>query len=551
MIITCQNCGSSYHLDETLLAPGGSRVRCSNCSNLFVAYPPPAAEAAGAAPGQPEWRTTDPSEALPDDEPAQEADSGLEEFDLGLDLNAEGEGKGEEPTETGLSLDMEWEGLAESDKQASGALMDLEMEALASRPEAQDDPGSEGNLELDLELDLDSAPGVPRQPAMPQAAETGAREDDLDLELDLDLDLDGPPPPEAEAAGPDLPATPGQAPPGTVQSPAGDDAFDLKAFEAALDLDGPTPDRARDALELDLDLPLDGEEDGSESRTPGEEVLDADVELDLSEIEKMLEEDDLGDAVEASPAAEAAAGKPESSRRAVDGEDDDLFNTQELGQVAALFEEGAGATLAEDKTLDDGVTERFGRRPEPQDLATAAPEADLGIKRGPSPVLVILLIILVLCGGVYGAHLMGARIPVVSEWLTPPVKDELGNLKISTLDIDSRFVDNAQAGRLFVITGKVRNDYPGPRSFIQVQGSLYQKGKKLAATRSVFCGNLLADMDLARLEMGEIQKRLDLRSGANKSNLNVPGGGVLPFMVVFDNLPPDLEEFTIEVARSQ
>ena len=39
MIITCQECNSSFNLDESLLKPTGSKVRCSKCHKIFVAYP--------------------------------------------------------------------------------------------------------------------------------------------------------------------------------------------------------------------------------------------------------------------------------------------------------------------------------------------------------------------------------------------------------------------------------------------------------------------------------------------------------------------------------
>lgn len=40
MIITCQKCSTSYHLDETLLKPEGTKVRCTVCKYIFKAYPP-------------------------------------------------------------------------------------------------------------------------------------------------------------------------------------------------------------------------------------------------------------------------------------------------------------------------------------------------------------------------------------------------------------------------------------------------------------------------------------------------------------------------------
>ena len=50
--------------------------------------------------------------------------------------------------------------------------------------------------------------------------------------------------------------------------------------------------------------------------------------------------------------------------------------------------------------------------------------------------------------------------------------------------------------------------------------------------------------------LGAINKRLNNRFGDKKSNMNVAPGKTLPFMVVFSNLPDNLEEFTVEVVGS-
>lgn len=39
MIITCGECDSSFILDDSLVKSSGSKVRCSNCKNVFVAFP--------------------------------------------------------------------------------------------------------------------------------------------------------------------------------------------------------------------------------------------------------------------------------------------------------------------------------------------------------------------------------------------------------------------------------------------------------------------------------------------------------------------------------
>ncbi len=39
MILSCEQCGTRYNLDETLLGPQGSKVRCSKCLHVFTAWP--------------------------------------------------------------------------------------------------------------------------------------------------------------------------------------------------------------------------------------------------------------------------------------------------------------------------------------------------------------------------------------------------------------------------------------------------------------------------------------------------------------------------------
>lgn len=40
MIIRCEECTTTYHLDQTLLEPQGCKVRCTRCGHVFWAEPP-------------------------------------------------------------------------------------------------------------------------------------------------------------------------------------------------------------------------------------------------------------------------------------------------------------------------------------------------------------------------------------------------------------------------------------------------------------------------------------------------------------------------------
>ena len=64
MIITCENCSTSFNLDATLLKPSGSKVRCSKCKHIFTAFP-------AALPEE--------KEAPPEEVPEDEVESAAEE----------------------------------------------------------------------------------------------------------------------------------------------------------------------------------------------------------------------------------------------------------------------------------------------------------------------------------------------------------------------------------------------------------------------------------------------------------------------------------------
>jgi hypothetical protein len=47
-----------------------------------------------------------------------------------------------------------------------------------------------------------------------------------------------------------------------------------------------------------------------------------------------------------------------------------------------------------------------------------------------------------------------------------------------------------------------------------------------------------------------MNQRLGNKFGDNRSNFGVPSGKVLPFMLVFTDLPQDLGEFSVQVISS-
>jgi len=107
------------------------------------------------------------------------------------------------------------------------------------------------------------------------------------------------------------------------------------------------------------------------------------------------------------------------------------------------------------------------------------------------------------------------------------------------------FRKNEKEGELLIITGRVRNSYPAPRSFIRLRGLLLDQNGKTLADRFIYAGNLISEDDLLTLPIDEILARLNIKGGQNNQNTNIAPGQEVPFMVVFDKVPPTKDEYRI------
>ena len=129
----------------------------------------------------------------------------------------------------------------------------------------------------------------------------------------------------------------------------------------------------------------------------------------------------------------------------------------------------------------------------------------------------------------------GGTDPLGIEFITFTLKDNLKHF----------YRRNAKEGELLIITGRVRNSYPGPRSFIRLRGLLLDQNGNTLADRFVYAGNLISEEDLVSLPKEEIVARLNIKGGRNGQNMNIAPGQEVPFMVVFDKAPPNKDEYKI------
>ena len=553
MIITCQECNSSFKLDENLLKPTGSKVRCSKCHKVFVAYPQ-------MPPEEPE---TSP-EILPgiDAEPVTEDAPGPDELDLS-DLD----------TLFDEEKDSEIEGITEEDLDLD---LDLDLEPEVETPLPETPPGVAPDEPDELDLS-DMEKFFEEETAQEDEEITDEVIEDLDLDFELDLE------PEADASAVDIEAE---------EKPDELDLTDVDKF-----FEEEKASETADAEDFDLDLELDKE---PETDTPTGEMAkkvepDEPDEIDLTDIEEILGLEDLEPKEKQVPSDMVLELDMETEpelETVPEGSDSDELDEVDLLDIEKMLEIEPEPDIQEDVQPEDLVIET-GPGEEPTDLALAedsleaetaeaeggAPqfefqeedEEDLieeelaeiqpaleqeGVapkKRISKPILALLIIAL-LGGGLYGTYVlldfMKVEIPFVSDFLKPKVSDPAGNLKIKTLDLEGKFVTNSKAGKLFVITGRIKNGYSSPRRTVSIRGKLFTKGKTLAKTETIFCGNYLSDMELSSLDLAAIKKRLGNSLGDNRSNTGIKPGQELPFMIVFSDLPGNLEEYAVEVAGS-
>ena len=169
----------------------------------------------------------------------------------------------------------------------------------------------------------------------------------------------------------------------------------------------------------------------------------------------------------------------------------------------------------------------------------------------------LIIFILVLLGGIaygiyYAVTVLGVQIPYISDYLNPKPKDPAGIINLSTLEINSKFIENELDGRLFVITGKIHNGYQEPRGQIRLQGKLFTKGKKLAKSEFIYAGQFLDDKALTTMPRDDIVKQLAAVPPLQSTMTRVLPNQNLKFMVVFSDLPAadELDEFAVELVSS-
>jgi len=198
---------------------------------------------------------------------------------------------------------------------------------------------------------------------------------------------------------------------------------------------------------------------------------------------------------------------------------------------------------------------------EPAKPTEAPPKPEKAVpkkrKKGGVPrfLMIVLIVVLLLTGG--AAALLYFAPERVPESLTPylgmagkPEVKDPGVRRLSFKNVSGKFYQSTKAGNLFCIQGVVFNNYPGARDYIRIKGSLLDEKQTVVKWKLAYAGNIFSENELKDLSLEQINQGLTNRTGKGNVNVGVKPQASVPFMIVFEELPENLSEFTVEAVSS-
>lgn len=178
--------------------------------------------------------------------------------------------------------------------------------------------------------------------------------------------------------------------------------------------------------------------------------------------------------------------------------------------------------------------------------AKAATPARKEKKSSPFLVWIGLLVFLIVLGG--AGYWYYIQFPTGHK--PPQLSDEELAQRVSMLtmrNVRQYYVQNEKVGKVCVIVGDVRNEFPQPKALIRVEAAIYDKDKKPLAVKQQLAGSQLSLFQLQVLGEKEMESFLQSSTDIYIRNSNVPTGGEVPFMVLFYAPSDAVAEFGVRI----
>ncbi len=584
MIVQCEACQTRFRLADEKIKPGGTKVRCSKCKEVFTVMPPepePVEEAVDYGSFN--------MEEVAGDAPAGETPSTEEEAPEAS--AAEGAAPQQGSTQDENS-DLDFSGLESemgdavpSDELAdefsfvdTSQLQDTESEAGEDSAE-EDSPTDEEPQEenaFDESTDFDDAFSEADEPdgAMefefneePEASESAASDE-------IDFATDQP------AASDEIDFS--------TDEPSGVDEIDFSTAEdtdsSALSFDDTTEDSVEQEASDEFSFGDDSGDDAfafgdaeEESPAPASEETSEPGEFSFgdedpfaddssSEWEEKTASDDTSFDFEEPQFDnnETAAESPAAQSGSDDLQFGEIDFASDASEEAPGFDSDddfSGAAMEQKEEPESFSPSQESSRPAADDYddEEPLPAPPPPKKSSLSRILVLLVLLLVILGGAAGflfiqegsntLNTIVQYLPFLQEYIGEAPVSSPGD-RIGIIEDGISYV-NGEAGQMLVIQGAAVNNHPATRSAIMIKGVLLDAQGKTLLQQTVFCGNKLTDAALKTMPFTAIEEAMNNQFGEGLSNMNVAAGTSIPFTIVFRNLPDGIANISFEVVDSK
>jgi len=562
MIVQCQACQTRFRLADEKIKPGGTKVRCSKCKEIFSVTPP-----------EPEAveETVDfgafNMEAVPEETPDKTAAPDASPEQGTSEPQEESIGQGEEPPSA-----TEAENTSEPADETQGDELDFSgLEEEMGGVDASDELAEEFSFadtsqpteddEASATADVTAAEEPPVEQPEDESTDIGSAFEETSepggpVEFDFGDDTD--------FAGEDE---------GTARASEGDNTSEVEEFSFESTDEGET-----DTSEFTFEEEDGSVEESGEDEPEGFALDDQDDDNAFSFDEESLPDGDpasewddklpAGDSFDFDePRFDSDTAGPESTPK--DSAEGGLqfgeidFSSDDEDRDAPSFQTDDSLTGASMETRDE--PESFARReqtPPPShdyDHEGPLPVPPPPKKSSLSRVVLLLVLLLVVLGGAAGFLFMqegSLNLNVVTQYL-PFLKGYLGETQELApgdrigINISGSSYVNGQAGQMLVIQGSAVNKHTSSRSSITIKGTLVDARGKTLLQQTVFCGNALDDAELSTMPFSAIEEAMNNEFGDSLSNMNIAAGDSIPFTIVFRNLPADISNINVEVVDSK
>lgn len=259
---------------------------------------------------------------------------------------------------------------------------------------------------------------------------------------------------------------------------------------------------------------------------------------------------------EAEPAAvsEEEAEATESFR--FSGPDDDQTEKGVEQSTTALDETESRETTTEEPshTQPPETTQ-----PEPETISEPVAQASTPTKAEAKSsssssvfrlLLLLLLGLVIIAGALYyvnGPEQINQVIQQIFGQQSKPAEKD----RITLANLEGKFINNQDAGEIFVISGKVINNFREARASIQVKGVIFDPNGKPLLQKTIFCGNPISTQELQTLPFSKLEEMMRNQFGKAMNNMQVNHKEAIQFVIAFRDLPKDLSEFSVDIASSE